>query len=110
MNIFRKWQFNEKAFRTYTKNKRIRRLFKTFYNGAFRLAIQSKTPIKPILFLDTHKRLHFNSIFSLNPGICRGVYLPEISVDGYTSKEVILLKEKVYLAMENGLKQFACKD
>jgi len=83
---------------------------KTFYDGAFRLAIQTKTPIKPILFLDTHERLHFNSIFSLNPGICRSVYLPEISVDGYTSKEVIMLKEKVYLAMEKGLKQFASKD
>ncbi len=83
---------------------------KTFYDGAFRLAIQTKTPIKPILFIDTHKRLHFNSIFSLNPGICRSVYLPEISVDGYTSKEVIMLKEKVYLAMEMGLKQFTCKD
>jgi len=52
---------------------------KTFYDGAFRLAIQTKTPIKPILFLDTHERLHFNSIFSLNPGICRSVYLPEIA-------------------------------
>jgi 1-acyl-sn-glycerol-3-phosphate acyltransferase len=83
---------------------------KSFYDGAFRLAIQTKTSIKPILFLDTHKRLHFNSIFSLNPGICRSVYLPEISVDGYTSKDVNALKNKVFLAMEDGLKRFDCKD
>ena len=83
---------------------------KSFYDGAFRLAIQTKTPIKPILFLDTHKRFHFKSILSLNPGICRSVYLPEIKTNGYTSKDVILLKSQVFQAMEDGLKRFDNKD
>ncbi len=80
---------------------------KSFYDGAFRLAIQTKTPIKPVLFLDTHKRLHFNSIFSLKPGVSRTVFLPEIKIDGYTSNNVIELKEKVFQVMNDGLKRFA---
>ena len=83
---------------------------KSFYDGAFRLAIQTKTPIKPVLFIDTKKRLHFNSIFSLKPGINRSVFLPEIKIDGYTSKNVNELKEKVFQAMQVGLKRFADKD
>jgi len=83
---------------------------KSFYDGAFRLAIQTKTTIKPILFLDTHERLDFKSILSLNPGNCRSVFLPEIKTNGYTSKDVLLLKTQVFKAMEDGLKHFANKD
>ena len=79
---------------------------KDFYDGAFRLAIQTQTPIKPLLYLDNKKRLHYNSIFSLTPGISRVVYLPAIPTDGYTTKEVAILKEKVYKAMEEGLLRY----
>jgi 1-acyl-sn-glycerol-3-phosphate acyltransferase len=79
---------------------------KHFYDGAFRLAIQTHTPIKPLLFLDNNQRLHYNSIFSLNPGISRVVYLPAIPTEGYTSKDVAVLKEKVYRAMEEGLLRY----
>jgi 1-acyl-sn-glycerol-3-phosphate acyltransferase len=41
---------------------------KEFYDGAFRIAIETETPIKPILFLDTVDRLHYSSVFSLTPG------------------------------------------
>ena len=76
---------------------------KHFYDGAFRMAIQTQTPIKPLLFLDNHQRLHYNSIFSLTPGISRVVYLPAISTEGYTSKDVSVLKEKVFGVMVDGL-------
>ena len=38
---------------------------KEFYDGAFRIAIETQTPIKPILFLDTYHRMHYKSIFTL---------------------------------------------
>ena len=79
---------------------------KDFYDGAFRLAIQTQTPIKPLLYLDNMERLHYSSIFSLKPGISRVVSLPAISVEGYTSKDVAALKEKVYRVMEGGLVSF----
>ena len=80
---------------------------KHFYDGAFRLAIQTNTPIKPLLFLDNHQRMHYDSIFSLTPGVSRVVYLPAISTDYYTTKDVAALKEKVFALMEEGLKQYA---
>ena len=63
-------------------------------------------PIKPILFLDTYDRLNYKSIFSLNPGKCRAVYLSETSTKGLTGNDVIMLKEKIFRQMEDGLKRY----
>jgi len=76
---------------------------KDFYDGAFRIAIETQTPIKPVLFLDTYDRLNYKSAFSLNPGRSRAVYLEEISVAGLTNMDVAMLKEKVYRLMEQKL-------
>ncbi len=76
---------------------------KSFYHGAFRIAIETQKPIRPILFLDTYDRLGYKSIFSLNPGRCRAVYLPETDTSGLTMKDVSLLREKIYNQMEDGL-------
>ena len=76
---------------------------KDFYDGAFRVAIETQTPVKPVLFLDAYDRMNYKSIFSLKPGRCRIVYLDEIPVDGLTGEDIILLKEKVYRAMEDKL-------
>ena len=76
---------------------------KNFYDGAFRIAIETQKPISPILFLDTYDRLNYKSIFSLNPGKCRAVYLSETSTEGLTIKDVAYLKEKIYKQMEEGL-------
>jgi len=79
---------------------------KEFYEGAFRVAIETQTPIKPILFLDTYNRMNYKSIFSLNPGRCRAVYIEEISVSGLTIADTHELKEKVYSIMENKLREY----
>ena len=76
---------------------------KEFYDGAFRIAIETQTPIKPILFLDTHHRMHYKSIFTLLPGKSRAVYLEEVSVVGLTIDDLQLLKKKVYDLMEKKL-------
>jgi 1-acyl-sn-glycerol-3-phosphate acyltransferase len=70
-----------------------------FYDGAFRIAIETGTPIKPMLFLDTYKRMHYSSIFSLNPGRSRCIFLAEIPTAGLTLKDMAWLKEKVHQAM-----------
>lgn len=79
---------------------------KDFFDGAFRIAIETQTPIKPILFVDTLDRLHYKSIFNLTPGKNRAVYLQEIDVKGLTLKDVATLKQKVYTIMEDGLKRY----
>jgi 1-acyl-sn-glycerol-3-phosphate acyltransferase len=76
---------------------------KKFFDGAFRIAIETQTPIKPILFLDNYNRMNYKSIFFLTPGKSRAVYLDEISVEGLTIKDIQLLKERVYKIMEEKL-------
>ncbi|MGL4359422.1 MAG: lysophospholipid acyltransferase family protein [Sediminibacterium sp.] len=79
---------------------------KSFFDGAFRIAVESQTPIKPLLLVDTLKRLHYKSVFSLTPGISRVVYLEEIPVNNLTQKDIPALKEKVYKIMEEGLRRY----
>ena len=73
---------------------------KDFYDGAFRVAVETQTPVKPVIFLDAFDRMHYGSVFSLTPGRCRIVYLEEIPVEGLEVQE---LKERVYAAMEKTL-------
>jgi 1-acyl-sn-glycerol-3-phosphate acyltransferase len=79
---------------------------KGFYDGAFRIAIETQTSVKPILFLDTYDRMHYSSVFSLNPGKLRTVFLPEVSVEGLTIEDLPDLREKVFRMMEEGLKKY----
>jgi len=79
---------------------------KSFYDGAFRIAIETQKPIQPILFLDTYDRLNYKSIFSLNPGKCRAVYLSQTSTEGLTIKEVSFLKDKIFNQMKEALKKY----
>lgn len=76
---------------------------KEFYNGAFKVAIETQTPIRPVLFLDAYDRMHYGSIFSISPGPSRAIYLEEIKVDGLTIEDVPALKQKVYDLMEQKL-------
>ena len=79
---------------------------KEFYEGAFRVAIETQTPIKPVLVLDAYSRMNYESIFSMNPGRCRIVYMDEIPVDGLTINDTTKLKERVFVIMENKLKEY----
>lgn len=79
---------------------------KEFYDGAFRIAVEMQTPIKPVLFLDTYDRMHYRSLFSLTPGRSRILYMDEIPVTGYTSADIAQLKQKVFDAMEAKLIEY----
>ncbi|MGZ3838382.1 MAG: lysophospholipid acyltransferase family protein [Flavisolibacter sp.] len=79
---------------------------KEFYDGAFRIAIETGTPIKPVLLLDAYQRMHHASIFSLNPGKSRSLFLPEVSVEGLDPKDVASLKAAVLKTMESTLIEY----
>jgi 1-acyl-sn-glycerol-3-phosphate acyltransferase len=79
---------------------------KDFYDGAFRIAIETQTPIKPIVFLDTYDRLNHKSIFSLTPGRNRAVFLEEIKTDGLVMSDLPALKNKVYQEMKTMLLKY----
>ena len=82
---------------------------KDFYNGAFRVAIETQTPVKPVLFLDTYNRMNHQEVFSLNPGKCRIVFLDEIPVVGLKLGDTEDLKWKVYEIMERKLVEYRLK-
>ena len=79
---------------------------KEFYDGAFRVAIETQTPVKPVLFLDAYRRMNYKSLFSMKPGQSRILYLDEIPVAGYTSNDVEKLKQEVYQIMERKLIEY----
>jgi 1-acyl-sn-glycerol-3-phosphate acyltransferase len=79
---------------------------KEFYNGAFRVAIETQTSIKPVLLLDHYDRLRYGNPFSLKPGRCRIVFLNEVSVAGLSTSDTNSLKQKVVQIMEMKLRQY----
>jgi 1-acyl-sn-glycerol-3-phosphate acyltransferase len=79
---------------------------KDFYDGAFRVAIETQTPIKPVLFLDAYRRMPYESLFRMTPGPSRIVYLEEIPVAGYVVEDIEKLKQQVYVVMEKKLIEY----
>ncbi len=79
---------------------------KDFYDGAFRIAIETKTPIKPVLFLDSYRRLPYENLLSLTPGKNRILYLDEIPVSEYSLNDLPVLKEKVRSIMKEKMIEY----
>jgi 1-acyl-sn-glycerol-3-phosphate acyltransferase len=79
---------------------------KDFYDGAFRVAIETQTPVKPVLFLDAYRRMPHETILLMTPGRSRIVYLDAIPVQGYTISDAGKLKEEVYAIMEKKLIEY----
>ena len=79
---------------------------KEFYDGAFRVAIETQTPLKPVLFLDNYDRMHYGSFFSMTPGRCRVLYMEEIPVEGLTIADLPSLKQKAADRMAEGLVRY----
>lgn len=79
---------------------------KSFYDGAFRIAIETQTPVKPVLFLDNYSLLNYHELLSLKYGKSRAVFLEEISPEGYSLQQISLFKQKVYGIMETRLKDY----
>src|ERR1700712_338370 len=78
---------------------------KEFYDGAFRIAIETQLPLLPAIFPDTVKRLHYSSVLSFTPGKSRAIFLEEVPVEGLTADDLPALKQKVHDKMEEALKK-----
>jgi 1-acyl-sn-glycerol-3-phosphate acyltransferase len=79
---------------------------KSFYDGAFRIAIETQTPVKPVLFLDNYTLLNYHTLLSLKHGRSRAVFLEEISPEGFSLRQINLFKQKVFSIMEEKLKEY----
>lgn len=85
-------------------------IFRSFSSGAFFLATDMQLPVKPLLFLDNKDRMNASKLFSLTPGKCRVLFLPEQSPDYLNEKSSSYLKEKVYTLMETNMKEYISKN
>lgn len=79
---------------------------KSFYDGAFRIAIETQTPVKPILFLDNYSLLSPRHLLGLKHGRSRAVFLEEIPPDGFSLKDISGYKRKVFEIMDAKLKSY----
>lgn len=71
-----------------------------FYNGPFRLAIETGRPILPLIIHDA-KKLMPKGQLGVRPGTVHSYFLPEIDCSGLTEEDLPTLKEKVFEIMKN---------
>ena len=76
---------------------------KDLYDGAFKIAIETQTPILPVVYPDTFSRMHYRHMFTLTPGLNRAYFLDPISVEGLGIKDVKMLKNRVQQIMSEKL-------
>ena len=69
---------------------------KSFHNGAFKLAVETGKDIIPTLIFNTNQVLPLNKTFYLWPHSLEMHFLPSVSAQNITSKD---LKEKVFKIM-----------
>lgn len=80
---------------------------KDFYDGAFRLAINTQIPILPMIFPDTLHRWHYSTILGLKPGRNRVVYLAPVSPAGMNMEDLPRFKKMVYDQMEAAMIEYS---
>lgn len=76
---------------------------KSFYNGAFRLAIEAQKPILPIIFPDTAQRWDNQTWWKMWPGRNRAFILEPIEVVNLQLSDVEELKNKTMSQMEKAI-------
>ena len=79
--------------------------FIPFYDGAFKIALETQTNIIPVLFPDTADRFHYSGLWRWSPGINRVIVLDEIAVTDYGPGEVKRLKKDVFNLMSEAMHQ-----
>jgi len=79
---------------------------KEFYDGAFRIALETQTPIRPVIFADSMDILNNKSIFSLRPGRSRAIFLEDVPVEGLTLRDHSKLKQTVMKKMDEALRKY----
>ena len=72
-----------------------------FYDGAFRLAIETQTAIAPMVILNAKKLLPRNNPLAVRPGLIKCVFAEPVEVKGMTAEDLEDLKAMVYKCMED---------
>ncbi len=70
-----------------------------FYDGAFRIAIETQTPVLPMVVINAGKLFRPGTAY-VRPGIITVKFGKPIAIDNLTIKDVPVLKQQAYQAME----------
>jgi len=74
-----------------------------FYDGAFRIAIETQTPILPLTIINTKALMPRLNPTAIKPGLITCVFSKALEVDGLTLGDLPQLKAKVFAEMESRL-------
>lgn len=83
---------------------------KEFYDGAFRLAINTQTDILPIIFPDTVDRWHYSAWWKFWPGRNRVYYCDPVPVAGMDLQDLQNLKAHVFSVMQHKMEMIKKSD
>lgn len=75
-------------------------LLGNFYDGAFRVAIETQTPILPMVLINARQLMPRAHPLQVKPGTITCEFLPPVSVDGLSLDDLPKLKEQVKQLME----------
>ena len=74
-----------------------------FYDGAFRLAIETKTPIAPMVIKNARNLFPRNYPLNIRPGLITCAFFEPVEVKGLTMADLPMLKQRVYQLMEKSI-------
>lgn len=81
-----------------------------FYDGAFRIAIETQTPLMPFVMLNNRKLLPRLNPLLARPGVITAIFITPVEVKGMTLDQLPELKQKVYDLMENAILANAARE
>lgn len=93
-----------------TRNRKLDPPLLEFRDGAFRLAILTKTPLAVLTLLNTGEKLSPNHPIEFLPGRIYGVWDKPIDTSEMTLDDLPMLKEKVRAMMSEHLREWRIKD
>ena len=71
-----------------------------FYDGAFRIAIETQTTLMPFVMINNRELLPRVNPLKAHPGIIETIFITPVDVKGLTIDDLPALKQKVFNLME----------
>jgi len=78
-----------------------------FYEGAFRIAIETQTPIVPLVIMNARNLFPRSNPLDVKPGTVSVAFSDPISVAGLVEADLPKLKNQVFVIMQNLLLKYS---
>lgn len=78
-----------------------------FYDGAFRIAIETQTTLMPFVMINNRKLLPRKNPLKLRPGLIKTIFITPVDVKGLTLEDLPDLKQRVFDLMEEALIKYS---